>query len=70
MALVWHPVKVRRVSVPITTHIKRLDPLGTFFLVCRRRHHQKIRLLRPGNDHLSMHHVRRPRSPVNLEVRY
>lgn len=33
MALVWHPVEVHRDSVPITTHIKRLDPLGTFFLV-------------------------------------
>ncbi|KAJ6126668.1 major facilitator superfamily domain-containing protein [Penicillium sp. IBT 18751x] len=33
MALVWHPVKVHHESVPLTTHIKRLDPLGTFFLV-------------------------------------
>ncbi|KAJ5136069.1 efflux pump antibiotic resistance protein [Penicillium atrosanguineum] len=33
MALVWHPVKVRRESVPVKTHIKRLDPLGAFFLV-------------------------------------
>lgn len=33
MALVWHPVKVHREPVPITTHIKRLDPLGTFFFV-------------------------------------
>jgi hypothetical protein len=33
MALVWHPVKVHRESAPITTHIKRLDPLGAFFLV-------------------------------------
>lgn len=33
MALVWHPEKVHREPAPITTHIKRLDPLGTFFLV-------------------------------------
>jgi hypothetical protein len=33
MALVWHPVKVHRESVPIIMHIKRLDPLGAIFLV-------------------------------------
>lgn len=28
MALVWHPKKPKCESVPIATHIKRLDPLG------------------------------------------
>lgn len=33
MAFVWHPEKVHREPAPITKHIKRLDPLGSFFLV-------------------------------------
>lgn len=28
MAFVWHPQKQNRETVPIATHIKRLDPLG------------------------------------------